>query len=243
MRLDKYLADCGIGTRSEIKKMIRSGRIRVEGAVKPRPEMQVEPETVRVLADGEPVNYRKYIYLLLNKPKGYLSATWDARQPTVLDLVPEEYLHFEPFPVGRLDIDTEGLCLLTNDGQLAHRLLSPNRHVPKTYAAEIDGRVTEEDAAAFEQGVVLDDGYLTKPAKLEILSAGEISEIQVTITEGKFHQVKRMFEAVGKKVVALKRISMGELKLNPAMRTGEIRELEPFELALLEPESAEKSSE
>ena len=234
MRLDKYLADCGAGTRSEIKKLIRSGRVRVTGTDQLRPETQVEPGTAEVWLDGAEVRYRRHIYRLLNKPRGYISATWDARQPTVLDLVPKEFLHYEPFPAGRLDVDTEGLCLLTNDGQLAHRLLSPARHVPKTYAARISGVVTEADAAAFRRGVTLDDSYRTKPAELVILSAGPISEIQVTITEGKYHQVKRMFEAVGKKVIYLKRIAMGGLALDPAMAPGDIRELEPEELSLLE---------
>ena len=234
MRLDKYLADCGAGTRSEVKKLIRSGAVQVSGTDHPTPETQINPETAKILLCGAPVKYRKFIYLMLNKPRGYISATWDARLPTVLDLVPEEFLHFKPFPVGRLDIDTEGLCLMTNDGQLAHRLLSPSRHVPKTYMAVIDGAVTPEDAAEFKTGVVLDDGYKTKSAFLEILSSGEVSEILLTITEGKFHQVKRMFEAVGKKVTYLKRISINRLTLDKDMQTGAIRELSAKELALLE---------
>ncbi len=236
MRLDKYLADCGAGTRSEIKKLIRGGAVSVSGVEKPRPETQIEPETAEVFLFGNRLQYREFIYLLLNKPAGYVSATWDAKLPTVLDLVPEEYLHFEPFPVGRLDIDTEGLCLITNDGKLSHRLLSPNRHIPKTYEAEIDGCVTEEDQIAFSEGVVLDDGYQTKPAELTILSSGEVSHIQLTIYEGKFHQVKRMFESVGKRVTYLKRIAMNRLVLDKDMETGEIRELKETELALLEGE-------
>lgn len=235
MRLDKYLADCGIGTRSEIKKLIRGGAVRVKGLEKLKPETAVDPETAQVSVHGTALVYRKYIYLLLNKPTGYISATWDARKPTVLDLVPEEYLHFEPFPVGRLDIDTEGLCLLTNDGQLAHRLLSPVHHIPKTYTATIQGCVTQEDVVAFAQGVTLDDGYQTKPAQLEILQAGEQSSIRVTITEGKFHQIKRMFLAVGKEVLTLKRVAMNYLTLDEAIPVGSIRELTPEELLLLEP--------
>lgn len=234
MRLDKFLADCGQGARSEIKKLIRSGAVAVDGVLAPKPETQIDAETAEVSLMGKRVVYRKYIYLLLNKPAGYISATWDKKLPTVLDLVPEEYLHFEPFPVGRLDVDTEGLCLLTNDGQLSHRLLSPKSHVPKIYEATIDGCVTEEDADAFFMGVVLDDGYKTKPAKLEILSAGQVSEIRLTITEGKFHQVKRMFEAVGKKVTYLKRVAMNRLWLDPALALGAVRELSLQELQLLE---------
>lgn len=234
MRLDKFLADCGIGTRSEIKKLIRSGAVVVRGIPQPKPETQIDAENAEVLLMGKPLIYRKYIYLLLNKPDGYISATWDKKLPTVLDLVPEEYLYFEPFPVGRLDVDTEGLCLLTNDGQLAHRLLSPKSHVPKIYEATIDGCVTQEDVDAFLTGVVLDDGYKTKPAELIILSSGEVSEIRLTITEGKFHQVKRMFEAVGKKVTYLKRVAMNRLWLDPTLALGAVRELSAEELQLLE---------
>ena len=234
MRLDKYLADCGAGSRTEIKKLIRSGKVTVAGMAKVAPETQIEPETAEVSLQGERVVYRKFIYLLLNKPAGYISATWDKELPTVLNLVPKEYLHFAPFPVGRLDVDTEGLCLLTNDGQLSHRLLSPKNHVPKTYEATIDGCVTKEDQEIFLQGVVLSDGYKTKPAILEILSAAEVSKIRLTITEGKFHQVKRMFEAVGKTVTYLKRIAMNRLTLDPDLKPGQIRELLPAELELLE---------
>ena len=234
MRLDKFLADCGIGTRSEIKKLIRSGAVVVRGIPQPKPETQIDAENAEVLLMGKPLIYRKYIYLLLNKPDGYISATWDKKLPTVLDLVPEEYLYFEPFPVGRLDVDTEGLCLLTNDGQLAHRLLSPKSHVPKIYEATIDGCVTQEDVDAFLTGVVLDDGYKTKPAELIILSSGQVSEIRLTITEGKFHQVKRMFEAVGKKVTYLKRVAMNRLWLDPTLALGAVRELSAEELQLLE---------
>lgn len=234
MRLDKYLADCGAGTRSEIKKWIRQGLVQVEGMENPKPETQVDPKTAVVTFQGERLTHREFIYLLLNKPAGYISATWDAKLPTVLDLVPEEYLHFEPFPVGRLDIDTEGLCLLTNDGQLAHRLLSPAKHIPKTYRATVAGRVTEADAKAFLEGVVLDDGYKTKPAVLTIVSSGDVSEIALIITEGKFHQVKRMFEAVGKRVLALKRTAMNRLLLPEDMEPGEIRELTFEEMERLE---------
>jgi 16S rRNA pseudouridine516 synthase len=171
---------------------------------------------------------------MLNKPGGYLSATEDSVQETVIDLLEMEDAVYKPFPVGRLDKDTEGLLLLTNDGQLSHQLLSPKKHVPKTYYATILGKVTEEDAAAFKQGVELDDGYITKPASLVILSADEQSEIHITITEGKFHQVKRMFEAVGKKVTYLKRISMGPLLLDESLELGEYRELTEEEVEALQ---------
>ena len=168
---------------------------------------------------------------MLNKPDGYISATFDKYDPIVLDLIDQSYLVFEPFPVGRLDKDTEGLLVLTNDGQLAHRVLSPKKHVPKTYYAKIQGKVTEEDIFAFEKGVILDDGYETMPSQLK---SDDMSEIELTIHEGKFHQVKRMFESVGKKVVYLKRLSMGKLKLDESLKLGEYRELTEEEVKLIE---------
>ncbi len=233
MRLDKYLADCGVGTRSEIKKLIKNGNVLVSGENKIKADMHIEPNSAEVWVFGAKLCYKKFIYLMLNKPQGYVSATWDKKLPTVLDLVPEEYLHYEPFPVGRLDIDTEGLCLLTNDGQLAHRILSPAKHIPKTYEAIIDKEVCDDDIREFTSGVILDDGYKTKPAVLEI-SPKDNKHIWVTITEGKFHQVKRMFEAVGKRVVYLKRVSMNKLCLDEKLEIGEIRELTEEEIMLLE---------
>lgn len=232
MRLDKYLADCGAGTRSEIKKIIKSGGVQVLGVEKPKADLQIDPETAGVMLWGKKLVYRKFIYLMMNKPQGYISATWDKKLPTVLDLVPEEYQHFEPFPVGRLDVDTEGLCLITNDGQLAHRLLSPVSHIPKIYTAQINMPVTKEDIEAFKKGITLDDGYLCKPALLE--TTDDETSVCVTITEGKFHQVKRMFEACGKKVLYLKRIAMNQLVLDENLELGEVRELTDEEILLLD---------
>lgn len=231
MRLDKYLADCGAGTRSEIKKMIRAGRVQVSAVDSPRPETQVDPATANVLLDGAAVRYQKYVYLMLNKPAGYVSATWDRNLPTVLDLLPEEYRHFQPFPVGRLDIDTEGLCLLTNDGQLAHRLLSPGRHIPKTYYVELDAPATARDARAFAAGLTLEDGYVTKPASLTILPD---ARAEVVIEEGKYHQIKRMFACVGRHVRYLKRIKMNRLPLDETLLPGAMRELTQQEMELLQ---------
>jgi 16S rRNA pseudouridine516 synthase len=169
----------------------------------------------------------------MNKPQGVLSATEDSVGETVIDLLELEDQVYEPFPVGRLDKDTEGLLLITNDGQLSHKLLSPKKHVPKTYFAVIDQEVTDEDVKAFAEGVTLDDGYETKPGELRILKSGLRSDIELTITEGKFHQVKRMFEAVGKKVIYLKRISMGPLPLDETLELGEYRELTDEEVELL----------
>lgn len=233
-RIDKILSNLGYGSRSELKKLCKSGLVKVNGKVINNPGVQVDVENDEILFDGEKVVYKEFIYLMLNKPDGYISATFDKRDPIVLDLIDKQDLIFEPFPVGRLDKDTEGLLVLTNDGQLAHRVLSPKKHVPKTYYAKVEGVVTEEDVKAFAEGVTLDDGYETMPAELEILKSDEISEIELTIHEGKFHQVKRMFESVGKKVVYLKRLSMGKLKLDEGLALGEYRELTEEEVKMIE---------
>ncbi|MCC0628490.1 MULTISPECIES: pseudouridine synthase [unclassified Clostridioides] len=233
-RIDKILSNLGYGSRSEIKKYCKQGSIVVNGSEVLNPGTQVDTENDEILFNGEEVIYREYIYLMMNKPDGYISATTDKYDPTVLDLINSSYLAFEPFPVGRLDKDTEGLLVLTNDGKLSHRVLSPKKHVPKTYYAKIDGVVTEEDVEAFAEGVVLDDGYKTMPSQLNILKSDDESEIELTIHEGKFHQVKRMFESVGKKVVYLKRLSMGNLKLDESLELGEYRELTDEEVKLIE---------
>lgn len=193
LRIDKILSNVGCGSRAEIKKYCKYGRITVNGKVVNNPGLQVDPEKDEIIFDGEKVSYREFVYIMLNKPDWYISATFDKSDPIVLDLVDSSYLVFEPFPVGRLDKDTEGLLILTNDGQLSHRVLSPKKHVPKTYYAKIDEIVTQDDIKAFEEGVVLDDGYKTMPAELVILESGDVSKIELTIHEGKFHQVKRMF--------------------------------------------------
>ncbi|MDV6377497.1 pseudouridine synthase [Sporosarcina sp. GW1-11] len=241
MRLDKLLSNTGYGSRKEVRQLLKKGMIRVNGAVAKDPALHVDPESDAISLLGEEVIYRQFIYLMMHKPPGVLSATEDNRDRTVVDLLGSEERHFEPFPVGRLDKDTEGLLLLTNDGKLAHNLLSPKKEVPKTYFAKVAGRVTEEDAEAFSRGVILDDAYETKPGILNILQSGEISEIELTITEGKFHQVKRMFEAVGKKVIYLKRLTMGPLVLDEDLRLGEYRELTEEELqALLKLDSSKQ---
>ena len=183
-RIDKILSNLGYGSRSELKKFCKNGLVKVNGKVINNPGVQVDVENDEIIFDGEKVTYKEFIYLMLNKPDGYISATFDKRDPIVLDLIDKEDLVFEPFPVGRLDKDTEGLLVLTNDGQLAHRVLSPKKHVPKTYYAKIEGIVTEEDIKAFAKGVTLDDGYETMPAELIILKSDEISEIELTIHEG-----------------------------------------------------------
>lgn len=233
-RVDKVLSNLGYGSRAELKKFCKQGLVFVNGKAVSNPGLQVDTDIDEIVFNGEKINYREFIYLMMNKPDGYISATFDKHDSIVLDLIDDEYLVFEPFPVGRLDKDTEGLLVLTNDGQLAHRVLSPKKHVPKTYYAKIDGKVTEEDIEAFKQGVVLDDGYETMPSELVILKSDDISEIELTIHEGKFHQVKRMFESVGKTVVYLKRLSMGALKLDETLELGEYRELTDEEVKLIE---------
>jgi 16S rRNA pseudouridine516 synthase len=233
MRIDKMLSNLGFGSRKDVKKLLKDGAVEVNEKKVKDAKQHVDPENDTVTVNGEIVEYKEFIYLMLNKPQGVISATEDSEHDTVLDLLEMEDLVFSPFPVGRLVKDTEGLLLLTNDGQLAHRLLSPKKHVPKTYFAVINSEVTEEDVAAFKRGVILDDGYQTKPGELKIIKSGLTSDIELTITEGKFHQVKRMFEAVGKRVIYLQRISMGPLKLDESLELGEYRELTDEEITQL----------
>lgn len=233
-RLDKVLANLGYGSRKELKQIVRKGYVEVNGVVAKDSGMQVDPENDKIIIDGEEIFYRKYIYLLMNKPAGVISATFDNRDETVVDLLYPEHQVFEPFPVGRLDKDTVGLLLLTNDGELNHKLISPKWHVDKVYYAEINAPVTEEDVKAFENGITLDDGYKCMSAKLVVLENFEdSSKIEVTIQEGKYHQVKRMFEARGKKVEYLKRIKFGAIPLDETLEEGEYRELTDEELTQL----------
>ena len=211
MRIDKYLAHAGVGSRKEVKKLIKDKRVTLNGTFVRSDKVHIADGDV-VCVDGEEVRYQEYVYYMLNKPAGYVSATEDNFDPTVMELI-DDY-HKDLFPVGRLDKDTEGLLLITNDGQLAHRLLSPKHHVDKTYYALIDGIVDQSDIEAFDDGIELDE-FKTKPAVLKILAVKDgQSEIEVTIQEGKFHQVKRMFIARGKKVQYLQRIAMGPLVLD-----------------------------
>jgi 16S rRNA pseudouridine516 synthase len=233
MRIDKFLSNMGYGSRKEVKILLKSKAVRVNGNEVRDPKVHVNELSDEVTVGSERVEYAEFIYLLMNKPPGVISATEDKYDQTVIDLLAEEEQNFEPFPVGRLDKDTEGFLLLTNDGKLAHELLSPKKHVDKRYFAIIDGEVTEEDGTAFSNGVVLEDGYKTKPAVLKILKSGAVSEIELTITEGKFHQVKRMFLSVGKEVTYLKRLSMGPLELDPSLGLGEYRHLTEPEIELL----------
>lgn len=222
MRLDKLLVELGIGSRSELKKIIKSGAITVNGARVTRPEMQVNPAIDEIIHNGNTLIYEEFEYYLLNKPAGYVSATKDNVYPTVMELIPSDRKGLAP--VGRLDVDTEGLLLITNDGQLSHQMLSPKKHVDKTYYAQIEGIVTNTDVDKFASGLDIGDDKPALPGELVILSANSdsnTSEIQLTISEGRFHQVKRMFEAVGKHVTYLKRISFGPLTLPDDLPLGE----------------------
>lgn len=229
MRLDKYLTEMGEGTRSQIREMAKRGRITVNGAVEKKADRKVSPSADAVAVDGRSVIYVEYEYYMLNKPQGVVSATEDNLHQTVVDLI-TECRRDDIFPVGRLDIDTEGLLLLTNDGDLAHRLLSPKKHVDKVYFARIEGMLPEDAKLRMKEGLILSDGTKTLPAKLEIVAAGSgepgaLTEIRLTIREGKFHQVKRMFETLGCHVVYLKRLSMGPLVLDETLAPGEYRPL------------------
>lgn len=229
MRLDKFLADMGCGTRSELKKEIRKGNVTVSGRTVNDPGTQVSAAD-SVMYKGSPVGYEDFVYYMLNKPAGVISASEDRREATVVDLITEQKRR-DLFPVGRLDRDTEGLLIITNDGEMAHRLLSPRHHVDKLYRAVVAGSVTEADIQAFADGLVLPDGLKCLPAELRVLSAA--SEIEVVIREGKFHQIKRMFKAVGKDVLYLERLSMGPLRLDPELARGEYRRLTDEEVRLL----------
>lgn len=237
MRLDKYLADMGKGSRSQIKEAARKGRIQINGVITKKPDTKVNVKTDTIVFDGAVVSYVTMEYYMLNKPQGVVSATEDNKYQTVIDLIDGKNRK-DLFPVGRLDIDTEGLLLITNDGPLAHRLLAPKKHVDKIYYTVCEGSVPDSAIPEFADGILLPDGLKCLPASLEILGRKEedgkrISEVKLTIREGKFHQVKRMMEAVGCPVIFLKRLTMGPLTLDESLKPGEYRSLTAEELELL----------
>lgn len=229
-RLDKIIAACGAASRREVKTLVRQGRVKVNGALVSSAEMKVDEETAVIMVDGVALQYEKFVYVLLHKPAGVLSATEDKRQETVLDLLPETYRKRGLAPVGRLDKDTEGLLLLTDDGELTHRLLSPKYHVDKVYYARVEGTPDESDRAAFAEGISLSD-FTCLPAELTLMGEGECC---VTVREGKFHQVKRMLASRGKPVTYLKRLSMGPLQLDESLSVGQWRLLEKEEVLTLQ---------
>ena len=270
MRLDKYLSDMGVGTRSECKKIIKAGRVMIADATISDPAFHVSSDD-KVFVDGDTLSYEEHIYYLMNKPQGIITATKDNSKKTILDLINPEDRRKELFPVGRLDKDTEGFLLITNDGALSHELLSPKHHVEKTYYAVVSGEMDTTDIEAFAAGLEIDGGDVCLPAKLNILSTFNVSafqgansdssilasalptqiveiapkistprletsmysEIEITITEGKYHQIKRMCLKRGHEVLYLKRLSMGGLSLDSALVPGEYRRLTPEELSLL----------
>ncbi|WP_214824916.1 pseudouridine synthase [Exiguobacterium algae] len=236
MRIDKLLSNMGYGSRKDVKILLKQGAVRVDDQPVKDAKRHVDPNTEQVTVFGETVDYRPFVYLMLNKPEGVISATEDNVESTVIDLIDPSYAHYELFPVGRLDKDTTGLLLITNDGAFNHALMSPRKHVDKVYIAEVDGEMTVEDVRQFAEGVELEDGYTTKPARLEILSRnGRRTTIRLTLSEGKYHQVKRMVAAVGKHVERLERVQIGPLELDANLERGDYRELTEEEVRLLMP--------
>ena len=251
-RLDKILADSGLGTRSSVRDLIKSGTVKVNGISEKDPGKKVDTDMDEIIVRGELIDFRDKVYYMLNKPAGVITATEDKKQTTVIDLIKDKKRR-DLFPVGRLDKDTVGLLLITNDGDLAHRLLAPGKHVKKTYLVRVDGIITDEIKSGIEKGVDIGDEKLTAPAELreiklledaDVIAAGEqaadgVSEAEITITEGRYHEIKRMFEAFGLNVIYLKRLSMGGLKLDPDLQEGQWKILSEEEIVLLSKESSE----
>ena len=233
LRLDKLLSHMGLGSRKDVRTFMKQGLVTVNGQTIKKPEYPIDPTIDRITCCGKNVFYEPFTYLMMNKPAGYVSATEDAHDPTVMTLLPDPYAHMELFIAGRLDKDTEGFLLITNDGAFAHNILAPQKHVPKTYYAQIDAPLDNRAIQAFAHGLTLSDGTTCRPAKLHILKAGNPSEITLTITEGKFHQIKRMFETLGNNVLYLKRTHIGRLALDDTLAPGQIKKLTAADLALL----------
>lgn len=235
MRLDKFLVENGLGSRSQVKELLKKGLVLVNGRAEKSPKTQINETADEIVVSGQKLTYEKFVYYLLNKPKGYISATEDERHKTVLDLLDKPARQKEVFPVGRLDIDTHGLLLLTNNGKLAHAMLSPKKHVDKIYRAQVAGLMNQSDVERFARGIELKD-FTCQPAQLKILEVDEGNEtslVEISLAEGKFHQVKRMVAACGKEVTDLQRITMGPLQLDPELALGEWRRLTEEELKSL----------
>lgn len=233
MRLDRFLSNMGYGSRTDIKIALKRCQIKLNGKIVKKPDIHIDLEKDQVTYDDELVQFEEFVYILLNKPQGVISATEDSRDRTVVDLLEEKLQRRALFPVGRLDKDTEGLLVLTDDGKLAHGLLSPKRHVPKTYLVHCKGPINDQQLRELEAGVQIDGGYITKPAEVTRIEQGEVAILHLTIYEGKFHQVKKMLQAVDSEVTYLKRIQMGMLTLDPQLQLGEYRMLTTEELKLL----------
>jgi len=231
-RLDKIICDSGIATRSEARLMITAGRVRIDGKTETRADLKIELDDSEICVDGNVINGSKFRYFMLNKPEGVLTATEDRQQKTVLDLMPEDLKRLKIFPVGRLDKDTTGLLILTNDGEFCHAVTSPKRHIKKLYEFTVEGMLLPEDVDAFKSGITLRDGTECLPAILEI-DENNLSRGRVSIYEGKYHQVKRMLASRGKTVVKLNRITVGELKLDSSLKPGSYREIDKNEIKLV----------
>ncbi len=231
MRIDKFLSEMGIATRKEAASAAKRGGVLINGVPQKDTAKHIDPEADEVTYLGKRIEYKKFRYIMLNKPEGYVSATEDGRDPIVLDLLPAEYSKFKLFPCGRLDKNTLGLMLITDDGELSHRLLSPKRHVEKRYYFKSKFSLSGENISKLEAGVALDDGYETKPCKLEL--AGDGNEGYITLTEGKYHQIKRMLDAVGNKITYLERVTFGPLSLDSSLKRGEWRILTEKEITAL----------
>ncbi len=232
-RLDKLIASQGKYSRSEVKKLIKSGRITVDGKVPKSSDIKLSPDECEIRVDGEYLNYKKYIYIMLNKPQGVISASNDRDKETVIDLVPKELFREGLFPAGRLDGDTTGFVLITDDGDFAHRILSPKNHVMKTYHATLRDELTEEDIVRFKEGLTLGDGTECLEAHVRVLESGKKNLAEIKICEGKYHQVKRMFASIGNKVLELRRVKMGGLDLDESLKEGECREITADELKMI----------
>lgn len=234
IRLDKLLAGQGFGSRHEVKTMLARGRVVINGQPIKNADCRVDTSKDTVLFDGRQINYKEHLYIMMNKPRGVISASNDPKQPTVIDLLPEPLRRPGLFPAGRLDKDTEGMLIITDDGDFAHQILSPRKHVPKRYFAEVTGTLLQEAVRSFAEGLELGDGTLLKPAALQILeNQGDSTQVEVIISEGKYHQIKRMFEQLGHTVLILRRLSMGGLQLDPTLNPGDAREMTAQEVALV----------
>lgn len=231
-RLDKALANFGIGTRKEVKNLIREGKVAINGITATEPEAKISFQD-QITVGGEFLDRREFYYYMIYKPVGCISATDDPREKTVMEYLPERMQNMDLFPIGRLDKDSEGLLIITNDGQTCHRLTSPKHNIWKLYTVRMDGKLDEKDIASFQKGVVLEDGYRSMPADLEILESGAVSLARVRLQEGKFRQIRRMLKMLGKEVTYLKREKMGDLELDPSLAPGEWRELREDEIQLL----------
>lgn len=232
-RLDKLIASQGKLSRSDVKKMVKSGRVTVDGTIVKSADIKVDADSSVIAVDGKALNYKQHIYIMLNKPQGVISASNDKTQKTVVDLVPPELYRDGLFPAGRLDGDTVGFVLITDDGDFAHRILSPKNHIMKTYHATLKAPLTDEDIEHFKKGIELADGTLCLEAEVRMLPDTEEPIAEVKICEGKYHQVKRMFAALGNKVVYLKRVKMGGLDLDESLEEGQCREITDDELSLI----------